>query len=49
MEALVGNTFVDAHGKTCTLADLVKPSTKAVGLYFSAHVGFFSWEFSLST
>jgi len=41
MEALVGNSFVDKSGKTLTLADVVKPDTKAVALYFSAHVSSF--------
>jgi len=37
MEALLGNTVVDSKGASFALKDLIKPDTKAVGLYFSAH------------
>jgi len=37
MEALVGTTVIDGKGNQFSLKDVIKPTTKAVGLYFSAH------------
>lgn len=38
MEALIGTSVINNQGESFALKDVITPNTKAVALYFSAHV-----------
>ena len=38
MEALIGSQLLDSQGNTLAFQDVITPSTKAIGLFFSGQV-----------